>query len=208
MRLVVVAPTDQSLALSDKAGACELFFFSLWLAACRLLLLFYAARFMPDFPLVRTAFGATWRREVPLRCRAPLRVCTDRLFAEAAARPSLLRAREVARERVRDGLRWLADRPARISRSALTRVAAEVRPLLGGESLIPARRACESPMAIACFADRALCFPRRMCSISSRTNSPAWVLGDLPSLASRRARATVSFFGIPLPPTTINVWTG
>jgi hypothetical protein len=44
----------------------------------------------------------------------------------------------------------------------------------------PERRAFDSPMAIACFAERAPCFPRLMCSISSRTNSPACVDGDLP----------------------------
>lgn len=51
-------------------------------------------------------------------------------------------------------------------------------------------------MAIACLADRAPCFPWRMCSISSRTNSPACVLGRLPSAAFRRARRIVFFSGI------------
>ena len=53
-------------------------------------------------------------------------------------------------------------------------------PARGGFSLTPERRAFDRPMAIACFVDRAPCFPSRMCSISSRTNSPACVLGDLP----------------------------
>mgnify|MGYP003328909289 CR=1 FL=1 len=34
---------------------------------------------------------------------------------------------------------------------------------------------------IACFVERAPCLPWRMCSISSRTNSPACVDGDLPA---------------------------
>jgi hypothetical protein len=36
-------------------------------------------------------------------------------------------------------------------------------------------------MAIACFAERAPCLPSRICSISSRTNSPACVESALPS---------------------------
>jgi hypothetical protein len=72
----------------------------------------------------------------------------------------------------------------------------EALPFFGGGSFTPARRAFESPMAIACFADLAPCFPSRTCSISSRTNSPAWVDGDFPSRASSCARRNVSFSGI------------
>jgi hypothetical protein len=39
-------------------------------------------------------------------------------------------------------------------------------------------------MAIACLADRAPCFPLRIWRTSSRTNSPACVLGALPSRRS------------------------
>src|SRR5437868_6255524 len=53
-------------------------------------------------------------------------------------------------------------------------------------------------MAIACSGERAPCLPSRMCSISSRTNSPAWVVGALPSRSSSRARSIVSFSGIVL----------
>src|SRR5436190_19514515 len=60
----------------------------------------------------------------------------------------------------------------------------------------PARRALERPMAIACFAERAPCAPLRMSSISSRTNSPATVLADLPARAFRRARSRVRFSGM------------
>jgi hypothetical protein len=59
------------------------------------------------------------------------------------------------------------------SRLAFVRVATDVRPLGGGGSLTPARRAFESPIAIACCADLAPCLPCRISSISSRTNSPA-----------------------------------
>ena len=38
-----------------------------------------------------------------------------------------------------------------------------------------------SPMAIACSGDRAPCLRRRILRVSSCTNSPACVLGDLPA---------------------------
>src|SRR5262249_37933794 len=66
----------------------------------------------------------------------------------------------------------------------------------GGGSFTPARRALESPMAIACLVERAPCFPSRMCSIVSRTNSPAWVEGALPSRFALRARSIVFFSGM------------
>ncbi len=72
----------------------------------------------------------------------------------------------------------------------------EVFPLAGGGRSIPALRAFESPMAIACFADRAPCLPLRTCSISSRTNSPAWVVGAFPSRLSLRARSKVLCSGM------------
>src|SRR5207245_117853 len=84
---------------------------------------------------------------------------------EAAVWPSRFSATSVARERLRDG----ADR-------AGLRVVRAV-PGFGGRST-PARRAFDSPIAIACLAERAPCLPSRTCSISSRTNSPACVLHD------------------------------
>jgi hypothetical protein len=63
----------------------------------------------------------------------------------------------------------------------------------------PARRASESPMAIACFAFFAPCSPSRILSISRCTNSPAWVLADLPARLSARARWMVSLSGISTP---------
>src|SRR5271165_6063635 len=51
-------------------------------------------------------------------------------------------------------------------------------------------------MATACLGDRAPCLPSRTWWISSRTNSPACVEGDLPSRASSRALSSVSFSGM------------
>ena len=48
---------------------------------------------------------------------------------------------------------------------------------------------------LACFVLAAPCFPSRMWCISSRTNSPAGVLGDLPSSSSRLARSITSCSG-------------
>ncbi|URL59878.1 hypothetical protein IM816_07255 [Luteibacter flocculans] len=65
-----------------------------------------------------------------------------------------------------------------------------------GLAFTPARRAFDNPMAIACFAERAPCLPSRTCSISSCTNSPAWVEADFPSRLSFFALATVFFSGM------------
>lgn len=63
----------------------------------------------------------------------------------------------------------------------------------------PARRASESPMAMACLAFFAPCSPLRIWSISRCTNSPACVLADLPSRLSSRARWMVSLSGMGHP---------
>src|SRR6185437_1457861 len=119
---------------------------------------------------------------------------------DAAERPSRFRAPETARERALDGLELRDLCPFRRSRSACARVRLVVFPRLGGGSFTPARRAFESPIAIACWGDRAPCFPSRICSISSRTNSPACVLADLPCLLSRSARSITSSSGMFSPP--------
>ncbi len=67
----------------------------------------------------------------------------------------------------------------RLAEAALRLVLA-FEPAGGRGSVTPARRAFDKPIAIACFVDRAPCLPFRMCSISSRTNSPACVLGAFP----------------------------
>jgi len=89
-------------------------------------------------------------------------------------------------------------KPAALQTLAAQKLRAErhTLPGFGGANFTPARRALESPMAMACFVERAPCFPARISSISSRTNSPAWVEGDFPSRLSRRARSMVCFFGM------------
>jgi hypothetical protein len=66
----------------------------------------------------------------------------------------------------------------------------------GGGSWTPARRAFDRPIAMACFADWAPCFPSRTWWISSRTNGPACVVGARPARLAFRARLTVAFSGI------------
>lgn len=88
--------------------------------------------------------------------------------------------------------------PAR-RRSALLRVRSVVWPFFGGGRSTPARRAFDKAMAIACLVERAPCLPSRMWCISSRTNSPAWVVGDFPWRLSRRALSKVSFSGMACP---------
>jgi hypothetical protein len=123
---------------------------------------FWAARFNPVLPLVRTAFMAAWcRDELPL-CRAERFAWRARLLCEAAEWPSRRSAREVARERRADGFRRRDDCPRRRSRCACVRVRLEVFSFLGGWSFTPARRAFESPMAMACLVERAPCLPSRM----------------------------------------------
>src|SRR5436305_4326217 len=51
-------------------------------------------------------------------------------------------------------------------------------------------------MAMACLVDLAPCLRRRILSISSCTNSPACVLGDLPSRLSCLAFRMVCFLGM------------
>ena len=74
------------------------------------------------------------------------------------------------------GLPWVF--PAfEIALGLLSNFLQETVPLLGGGSFTPARRAFESPMAIVRSVERAPCFPSKMCSISSCTNSLACVNG-------------------------------
>ncbi len=131
-----------------------------------------------------------------LRRRAAERACRESVFFDAAERPSRFNARLVARERLREGFFRLPLRPLARSRLACLRVRAEALPRFGGGNFTPARRAFDKPMAIACWGERAPCSPSRICSISSRTNSPAWVEADLPSRSSSRARSIISSSGI------------
>src|SRR6184192_3517097 len=153
---------------------------------------------MPSYRLllarVRAAFFAAAERWALLRWRAAERACLESALFEAADRPSRPSAFLIARERLREGALRFA--PFFSSRLALRRVSFEAAPFFGGGNRTPARRAFDKPIAIACLVDRAPCLPSRMCSISSRTNSPACVEGDLPSRASSRARSVVSCSGM------------
>ncbi|PYK06841.1 MAG: hypothetical protein DME66_03185 [Verrucomicrobia bacterium] len=144
---------------------------------------------------MRAAFLAAADRDRADRRRAAERACRESALRDAAERFSRFRALFVARDLVREG--FLRRAPPRLpSRLACFRVRADAFPRFGGGTFTPARRAFDKPMAIACCGDRAPCSPSRMCSISSRTNSPAWVEGDLPSLSSSCARSIVSSSGI------------
>jgi hypothetical protein len=146
---------------------------------------------------VRAARFACSDRALAERFRAARLACVASARCEAADRPSFFSARNVARERSADGF---AEDPRRTSRSACLRVRGLTSVPLGAGSFTPARLAFERPMAIACLVERAPCLPSRMCSISSRTNSPACVDGAFPSRASRRARSSVCRSGTVKPP--------
>ena len=143
---------------------------------------------------VRAVFFAAAERERAERCLATRFACLDNACVDAERRLWRLSACLVARERFTDGLLRPPARPFARSRCAWRFV--RCLPRFGGGNFTPARRAFERPMAIACSGDRAPCSPSRMCSITSRTNSPAWVEGDLPSRSSSRARSTASSSGI------------
>jgi hypothetical protein len=85
--------------------------------------------------------------------------------------------------------------PAPLAEAALFLVR-ELADAGGAGSFTPERRAFERPIAIACFVDRAPCLPSRTWWISSRTNSPACVVGAFPCRLSLRARSIVAFSGI------------
>jgi len=109
--------------------------------------------------LVRAAFLAALRRFAAPRLRALVRACRESDAFDAALVPSRLRAFVVARDLFGEGAcRELA---ASESCLVLVRTAFEVLPL-GGCKGTPARRALERPIAMACFVERAPCFPSRM----------------------------------------------
>jgi hypothetical protein len=107
---------------------------------------------------VRAAFCAAAVRSPEVRLFAAVRAWRDSAFGDAAAWPSCFNAVRVARERVGDGFS-----PACFSALfALRRVSSDASPFAGAGSFTPARRAFDNPMAIACFVERAPCFPSRM----------------------------------------------
>jgi hypothetical protein len=164
-------------------------------AARRVLAALRAAAERLEAPLVLAALRAAAERSERLRRAAADRPCFARAFLEAADLPSCRNARVMARERLLDGP-CLPPRPARYALAALRRVFSGTVPFSGGGRSTPARRAFDNPMATACFDERTPCLPCRTCSISSRTNSPACVVGALPSCLSFMARCSVSFSGM------------
>src|SRR6185437_13831189 len=152
---------------------------------------------VPFFSFVRTAFAADSSRLAALRCFALDRACFESDSCDTADCPSRFRAFDVACDRVREGFSSWPLSPFSVSRSACFMVFSD--PLFGGGSFTPARRALDRPIAIACLAERAPCLPSFTCSISSWTNSPAWVDGDFPSRSSSRAFSIISFSGIQPP---------
>jgi hypothetical protein len=112
---------------------------------------------------VRAAFFAAAERADAGRFRAAVRACRESALREAVRCGSRFNALRTARPRRGDGFR--CSRPARAALAADFRVSSF--PPLGGGSFTPARRALESPIAIACLVERAPCLPSRTCSISS-----------------------------------------
>ncbi|MBB3228490.1 hypothetical protein FHW69_003125 [Luteibacter sp. Sphag1AF] len=97
-----------------------------------------------------------------VRLAALLRACVDSARFDAAACPSFFKAVFVARDRAADFFAAApADRlaPAFVSDAAFFFVAAEAD--LPAPTATPALRALDNPMAMACFAERAPCFPSR-----------------------------------------------
>ena len=163
---------------------------------CRVLAALRAAALRRTGPLLTAAVRADAARAAGLREAAARCAWRDSAVGVAAAVPSRSSAFRVARLRRGEGARSGSALPRAESRSALFRVCSEVVLAFGGASATPARRAFDRPMAIACLLERAPCLPSRTCSISSRTNSPAWVLADFPCALSLRARALVRSSGM------------
>ncbi|HET7401834.1 MAG TPA: hypothetical protein VFJ62_08640 [Usitatibacter sp.] len=149
-------------------------------------------------PALRAGLFEVLRRDVLLRDDVPLREVVRRV----ALRTALAR---LPPERLADAFRFVPDEreePDRVEvaeRLGLREDFAEDLRLGFSGTSTPARRASESPIAIACRAFFAPCLPLRIWSISRCTNSPAWVLADLPARLSRWARRIVSLSGM-LPP--------
>jgi hypothetical protein len=114
-----------------------------------------AAADRPAGPFVRAAFFADFERLAALLDRALLRACFESARRVPADRPSRLSARSMARDRLAEGRVPAFFR--RVLPAALLFPAAFR--CLG--TFTPARRAFDSPIAIACWVDRAPCFPSR-----------------------------------------------
>jgi hypothetical protein len=163
---------------------------------CRVRAALRAAAFRTCGPFVWTALRADALLARGDRRFAADLACRDSAVFDAADRLSRFNARSAARARVRDGRFRLPPRLAARSADAALCFVRSVALAGGFGSFTPARRAFDKPIAIACFAERAPCLPSRMCSISSRTYSPACVVGALPSRFALRARSRVACSGM------------
>src|SRR5262249_3688156 len=153
-----------------------------------------AAAERPDVPFVATALRADAERLAALRRPAAECACRDNAAGDAAACGSRFHGGSGGGGRLGGPPPRAGAGPGCLA--AFLRVSADVLPALGGGRSTPALRAFDSPMAMACLLDRAPCLPSRMWSISSRTNSPACVEGDLPSFLSCAARSMVFLSGM------------
>jgi len=108
-------------------------------------------------PFVRDAFFAAADRCDAGRCRAAVRACRASARGEAAEWPSRRSARLTAVDRRRDGRPFARFPP--LDRAVCFDALALLPFCLG--NFTPARRAFDRPIAIACFVDRAPCFPSR-----------------------------------------------
>jgi hypothetical protein len=121
---------------------------------------FRAAAERPAVPFVLTALRAAAERSAADRFRAEARAWRESARFVVARRGSRRNALRVARARRADG-RFAFFRPLANARFADFRVSAGASPFFGAGNLTPARRALDRPIAIACLADRAPCFPSR-----------------------------------------------
>ncbi|MRH00159.1 hypothetical protein GIY21_07605 [Xanthomonas sontii] len=162
---------------------------------------FLAALLRTVAPLVCAAFFAAAERLLALRFFAARLVCVDSASLPTvcvALLPLLavFSAFLAPRERVGDGLACLPP----LASSCATFFLVAFDAVFDAPVLTPARRALDRPMAIACLVDFTWVLPSRTRSISSRTNSPAWVVPALPSRLARRARVVVDCSGIDTSP--------
>ncbi|KAB7762661.1 hypothetical protein CEK68_17850 [Xanthomonas sp. LMG 12461] len=191
-------------AFLAEAVFAEIFFAAaVRVPAClaRVFAAFLAALLRTVAPLVCAAFFAAAERLLALRFFAARLVCVDSAWLPTvcvALLPLLavFSAFLAPRERVGDGLACLPP----LASSWATFFLVTFDAVFDAPVLTPARRALDRPMAIACLVDFTWVLPSRTRSISSRTNSPAWVVPALPSRLARRARVVVDCSGIDTSP--------
>jgi len=123
---------------------------------------FFAAADRLPGPLVRAASFAAADFSACVRRRALPFACFANADRDAAPPPSRFSTPFTAFDTRGRRFGRRLPCPTSYARSALFRDFSETRPFFGGGSFTPARRAFDNPIAIACFADFAPCFPSRM----------------------------------------------